>query len=159
MTPAQARQIEWSRKPSDFRSVHTSITTSALAKICDIAKLPVLDRSDILGRGGPLSDFTREAPETFILKCAVGSYLVKTEGSKYCRYMTRLVDAKPTPAPVGPRTTEQVLADIALLMLGVESLELRNSDSLDFKEVHVSALKLALIKAYEAGHSAAKNGR
>lgn len=47
------------------------------------------------------------------------------------------------------------LEKIAEARLGIETLETRNSDSLDFHEVSVWSLKAALEAAYELGK---KNG-
>jgi hypothetical protein len=51
-------------------------------------------------------------------------------------------------------TQEQVLAEIAATILGIETLETRNSDSKDFHEVSVWSLHDALAAAYEAGRNA-----
>lgn len=54
-----------------------------------------------------------------------------------------------------PKTTEhqidQFLGEIAKKHLNLETLETRNSDSLDFHDVAVWSLKDALQEAYEAG--------
>ena len=46
---------------------------------------------------------------------------------------------------------DQLLTDIAKKHLNIETLETRNSDSLDFHDVAVWCLKDALQEAYEAG--------
>ncbi len=46
---------------------------------------------------------------------------------------------------------DQLLAEIAKKHLNLETLETRNSDSLDFHDVAVWPLKEALQEAYEAG--------
>ncbi len=46
---------------------------------------------------------------------------------------------------------DQLLTDIAKKHLNIETLETRNSDSLDFHDVAVWCLKDALQAAYEAG--------
>jgi hypothetical protein len=51
---------------------------------------------------------------------------------------------------------ENLLQQIALDHLFIESLVTRNSDRLDFHEVCVWAVKSALMAAYEAGQQAAK---
>ena len=51
---------------------------------------------------------------------------------------------------------ENLLQQIALDHLFIESLVTRNSDRLDFHEVSVWAVKSALMVAYEAGRQAAK---
>ena len=48
---------------------------------------------------------------------------------------------------------DQLLTDIAKKHLNIETLETRNSDSLDFHDVAVWCLKDALQEAYEAGLS------
>jgi len=48
------------------------------------------------------------------------------------------------------------LTHIARLVLNVPTLAYRNSDSLDFHEVSVGQIKLALRAAYEAGRQAMK---
>lgn len=54
-----------------------------------------------------------------------------------------------------PKTTQQnidqLLTEIAKKHLNLETLETRNSDSLDFHDVAVWSLKEALQEAYEAG--------
>jgi len=59
---------------------------------------------------------------------------------------------KPTtntrPAP------EALLAELALRHFGVETLATRNSDSLDFHEVAVWAIRDALEAAWQAGRNA-----
>ena len=47
---------------------------------------------------------------------------------------------------------DQLLTEIAKKHLNLETLETRNSDSLDFHDVAVWSLKDALQEAYEAGH-------
>jgi phage terminase Nu1 subunit (DNA packaging protein) len=46
---------------------------------------------------------------------------------------------------------DQLLTEIAKKHLSLETLETRNSDSLDFHDVAVWSLKEALQEAYEAG--------
>ncbi len=46
------------------------------------------------------------------------------------------------------------ISEIAFRKLNIESLETRNSDSLDFREVSVWNLRSALLCAYEAGRTA-----
>lgn len=57
-----------------------------------------------------------------------------------------------------PKTTQQqidqLLTEIAKKHLNLETLETRNSDSLDFHDVAVWSLKEALQEAYEAGLNA-----
>ena len=57
-----------------------------------------------------------------------------------------------------PKTTQQnidqLLVEIAKKHLDLETLETRNSDSLDFHDVAVWSLKDALQEAYEAGLNA-----
>ena len=53
---------------------------------------------------------------------------------------------------------DQLLTQIALDHLFIETLATRNSDSLDFHDVSVWGVKSALMAAYEAGQQAAKQG-
>ncbi len=48
---------------------------------------------------------------------------------------------------------EKLLTEIAKQHLAIDTLETRNADSLDFKEVSVWGVKEALIAAFEAGAS------
>jgi hypothetical protein len=58
-----------------------------------------------------------------------------------------------------PMTTQKTLEEIARRRLGMDSLETRKSDRLDFHEVAVWNIVAALQDAYEAGKTvAAKNG-
>ena len=56
-----------------------------------------------------------------------------------------------------PKATQQkideLLTDIAKKHLDIETLETRNSDSLDFHDVAIWCIKDALKSAYEAGLS------
>ncbi len=52
---------------------------------------------------------------------------------------------------------EQLLARIALDHLFIETLETRNSDSLDFHDVSVWGVKSALVAAYQAGLAAGQS--
>ena len=61
---------------------------------------------------------------------------------------------------------ENLLTQIAQTHLGIQTLEIRNSDSLDFHDVAVWSLRDALAAAYKAGaeqgvptHKAAKTRR
>ena len=49
---------------------------------------------------------------------------------------------------------DQLLTEIAKKHLSLETLETRNSDSLDFHDVAVWSLKEALQEAYESGFNA-----
>jgi hypothetical protein len=49
---------------------------------------------------------------------------------------------------------DEILKDIAIAYLGLETLDERKSDSLDFSEQAVWSLKAALAAAYEAGQRA-----
>lgn len=55
------------------------------------------------------------------------------------------------------KAMENLLQQIALDHLFIDTLETRNSDRLDFHEVSVWGVKSALIAAYEAGQQAAKH--
>ena len=52
---------------------------------------------------------------------------------------------------------DQLLAQIALDHLFIETLKTRNSDSLDFHDVSVWGVKSALMAAYQAGLAAGQN--
>lgn len=53
-----------------------------------------------------------------------------------------------------PSMKDQQIAEIAVRILGMETIETRNSDSLDFHERAVWSIKAALEAAYEAGKAA-----
>lgn len=55
-----------------------------------------------------------------------------------------------------PNSMTDTITQIAANVLGLETLETRNSDSLDFSDQYVAAIKLALEAAYEAGRDSAK---
>ena len=55
-----------------------------------------------------------------------------------------------------PAAIDARLTQIAKQVLKVPTLAYRNSDSLDFHEVSVGQIKLALRAAYEAGRAAKK---
>lgn len=59
----------------------------------------------------------------------------------------------PTTSP-----TSEILARIAEQHLGVETLEERRSDALDFHEVPVWDLRAALAAAYDAGRASVSSG-
>lgn len=48
-------------------------------------------------------------------------------------------------------TPTQTLEQIAKKTLGLETLETRNSDRLDFHDLNVASIKAALLAAYQAG--------
>ena len=50
--------------------------------------------------------------------------------------------------------TDEVLQQIAASLLGIETLEVRRSDSLDFHDINVTSVREALAAAYEAGRKA-----
>lgn len=52
---------------------------------------------------------------------------------------------------------KKTLTEIATRELGIETLETRNSDALDFHEVSAASLRKALEAAYRAGAAAKKN--
>jgi hypothetical protein len=56
---------------------------------------------------------------------------------------------------VDAKTLDQLLLQIALDHLFVDTLETRNSDRLDFHEVSVWGIKSALQAAFDAGRQAA----
>lgn len=51
---------------------------------------------------------------------------------------------------------DQILKNIAKDELGLETLELRNSNSLDFHDLSVSEIKKALLEAFKAGFELGK---
>jgi len=53
------------------------------------------------------------------------------------------------------KAPDQLLQQIALEHLDIETLETRNSDRLDFHEVSVWDIKSAMQEAFEAGRKAA----
>ena len=55
------------------------------------------------------------------------------------------------------RQLDQLLAQIALDHLFIETLQTRNSDRLDFHDVSVWAVQSALMAAYQAGLAAGQN--
>ena len=55
------------------------------------------------------------------------------------------------------RQLDQLLAQIALDHLFIETLETRNSDRLDFHDVSVWAVQSALVAAYQAGLAAGQS--
>ena len=59
---------------------------------------------------------------------------------------------KRTKAPTDPRAA--VIDKLAALYLGVETLEVRGRDSLDFHDLSVTSIRRALEEAYEAGRRA-----
>jgi hypothetical protein len=56
-------------------------------------------------------------------------------------------------------TVDELLAAIAKTTLHIDTLETRKSDSLDFHDVAVWSVKVALEAAYRAGLAAAKEER
>jgi uncharacterized protein DUF6900 len=56
---------------------------------------------------------------------------------------------------VDAKTLDQLLQQIALDHLFIDTLETRNSDRLDFHEVSVWGIKTALQAAFDAGKQAA----
>lgn len=53
------------------------------------------------------------------------------------------------------KTQEKLASQVAQEVLGIETLEVRNLDRLDFHDVGVAGLKAALIKMYELGQKSA----
>ncbi len=60
------------------------------------------------------------------------------------------------PRANGTPEVEAVVGQIARDELGVETLELRNSDALDFYDLSVTGLRRALVAAYNAGRLSAE---
>ena len=54
------------------------------------------------------------------------------------------------------KTLDQQMQQIALDHLFIETLETRNSDSMDFHDVSVWSVKEALLAAYQAGLAASQ---
>jgi len=69
------------------------------------------------------------------------------------RFADRLLDMAATKKAIAP-TADQEIASIAKTHLNLETLDTRNSDSLDFKEVSVWGVSAALTAAYNAGVAA-----
>ncbi len=77
---------------------------------------------------------------------------------------TALLGAKTEACMSLVKTTQQQqstqsLERIARAKLGIEALETRRSDELDFHEVAVWSIRAALEAAYEAGRAAKENER
>lgn len=68
-------------------------------------------------------------------------------------------DVPESPAPVEPDQVGEALAQIAREELGIETLEVRGRDRLDFHDVGVAGLRRALERAYEMGRDRAQIGR
>ncbi len=62
----------------------------------------------------------------------------------------------PSAPRIAPPTREQEIADIARRILRIETLETRNSDSLDFHELAIWTIQEALDAAYKAGRRSAR---
>lgn len=54
--------------------------------------------------------------------------------------------------------SRQIVGDIARKVLGITTLDSRNSDSLDFYDLSVGSLERALLAAYEAGRKSQVGG-
>lgn len=54
------------------------------------------------------------------------------------------------------QTDEQIAEAIARRVMRVETLSVRNMDALDFHEVSVTEIKMALLEALATGRAAAK---
>lgn len=52
-------------------------------------------------------------------------------------------------------TAAEAVQSIATEEMGIETLDTRNMDSLDFHDVSVATLKAALLKAYRSGQASA----
>ena len=59
---------------------------------------------------------------------------------------------KRTKAPTDPRAA--VVKKVAALYLGIETLEARGRDCVDFHDLSVTSIRRALEEAYEAGRRA-----
>ena len=69
--------------------------------------------------------------------------------------MNTTTKTKPTAKSPAQQRRDEMIAVLANKHLGLETLETRNSDSLDFSDQAVWSLKAALEAAYEAGAQAA----
>ena len=67
------------------------------------------------------------------------------------------IKTKSLRAGFAARDRAEAVAGIAKEILGLETLDTRNSDSLDFSEQAVWTLRAALEAAYTAGLASAKN--
>ena len=86
----------------------------------------------------------------------VRAYLVQTTDSEEVWNMKEMfVPEGETPRPQPILAPDALLAQIAKERLGLETLETRKSDSLDFHDLAVWTLRAALQAAYQAGHAAA----
>lgn len=54
---------------------------------------------------------------------------------------------------------EKIITQLAKTHLGIETLETRNSDSLDFNDIAVWQLREALESAFKAGFEEGRNAR
>jgi hypothetical protein len=68
----------------------------------------------------------------------------------------QLSPGDPTMATKTQNPSEALLQEIAAKHFFLETLETRNSDSLDFHEVAVWSIRAALEEAFAAGQAAAK---
>ena len=59
---------------------------------------------------------------------------------------------KKTKVPADPRAA--VVGKLAALYLGIETLEVRGNDSLDFHDLSATSIRRALEEAYDAGRRA-----
>lgn len=47
---------------------------------------------------------------------------------------------------------DEIIEEVANKFLGIETLEERKRDSLDFHDIHVACLREALLEAFDAGY-------
>jgi len=62
------------------------------------------------------------------------------------------MDTKPNATDASP--AEAAAEEIAAQILGIETLQERKRDRLDFHDLHVATIKRALVRAYEMGREA-----
>lgn len=111
------------------------------------------DLSFIKGRPGIASGPTSEKAITAHLQMRIAG-----KGWRDCfENAIRQETGKVIPSK-GVFTKEELFTEIAQRHLGVETLERRMSDSLDFHDIDVSSIRAALEAAFEAGKTAAKKG-
>jgi hypothetical protein len=100
----------------------------------------------ILGRASKLlrdHGLDKDVVDQFLAEARSGDY------SQLLETCERWFTCDQTPSP------DAILSGIATRCLDIETLETQNSDRLDFHEVSVWSLNEALLRAYDAGKSAA----
>lgn len=103
-----------------------------------------------------INGFTKYGTAEYLEKRYVKSGGELTTDDFY-RILNEEYDKRPGQQAPAKKNLDQLLTDIARQHLPVETLETRNSDSLDFHDVAVWGLKAALEAAYNAGFEAGAN--